>query len=192
MVLRSVAVFCGALPGARPEYAAAARSLGKALAHRGIRLVYGGGRAGLMGEVADAVLGEAGAVTGVIPGFMEEREVAHRGVTELVITVSMHERKARMADMADAFVVLPGGFGTLDEMFEILTWSQLGLHDKPLALFNVAGYFDPLMTFIRHGRTEGFVRPGNLDDLFLADAVDELLEHLAARHSRVPGTLSLS
>src|SRR5262245_12742237 len=142
--MRRVCVFCGSSAGNRPEYADAARHLGAALARRGLGLVYGGGHVGLMGVVADAVLRAGGEVIGVIPQALVERELAQAGLTRLEVVDTMHQRKARMADLADAFVALPGGFGTCDELFEILTWSQLGLHARPVGLLNVAGFFDPL------------------------------------------------
>ena len=144
--------------GARPEYRAAAEGLGRDLAARNIGLVYGGARLGLMGAVADAVLAAGGKVTGVIPGALAEKEVAHSGLTDLRVVTSMHERKALMADLADGFIALPGGWGTLDEFFEILTWAQLGLHHKPCGLLNVHGYFDGLLSFLEHSHEEGFVR----------------------------------
>lgn len=181
--IRSICVFCGARHGARAEYTDAARAFGATLAARGITLVYGGGNVGLMGEVADAALLAGGEVTGVIPGFLREREVAHTGLTELVETESMHARKAKMASLADAFVALPGGFGTYDELFEILTWAQLAIHDKPVGLLNVSGYFDPWLALARHTVDEGFAREENLS-LFVAErGVDALLGALAGHRA---------
>jgi hypothetical protein len=151
-------VFAGSSSGTRLEYRSAALELGHLLAARGIGLVYGGAHVGLMGAVADAVLARAGHVTGVIPRALVEKEVAHSGLTELRIVTSMHERKALMADLADAFIALPGGWGTLDEFFEILTWAQLGLHRKPCGLLNLDGYYGGLLSFLEHAYDEGFVR----------------------------------
>jgi len=156
--IHSVAVFCGAQAGGRPEYAAAADALGRGLAQAGMRLVYGGGRVGLMGRVADATMAAGGTVTGVIPEFLTRWEVAHDQVSDLVITDSMHSRKRHMFDLADAFVTMPGGLGTLDETFEILTWRQLKLHDKPILLCDVAGSVRPLVAAIEAAIAEGFAR----------------------------------
>jgi len=156
-----VCVFCGSSAGARESYAAAARAMGRALAERDLGLVYGGGRVGLMGILADAVLEAGGAVTGVIPHALMAREVGHRGLTELRVVRSMHERKALMADLADGFVALPGGFGTFEEFCEVLTWSQLGIHPKPCALLNVDGYYDTLLALFEHAEREGFVKPSH-------------------------------
>ncbi|HMP03913.1 MAG TPA: TIGR00730 family Rossman fold protein [Gemmatales bacterium] len=157
--MRRIAVFCGARVGQSEVYAAAARSCGRLLAERGVGLVFGGGHIGLMGVVADAALAAGGEAIGVIPRSMVESELAHEGVTRLEIVETMHQRKARMAELADAFIALPGGYGTLDELFEILTWAQLRLHAKPIGLCNVAGYFDPLLAWIDHALAEGFVAP---------------------------------
>lgn len=156
--LSAVCVFCGSSPGRQPEYASLAKSLGGALARRGLALVYGGGRVGLMGVVADAVLAEGGRAVGVIPKALARKEVAHEGLSELEVVATMHERKARMAELADAFLALPGGLGTLEELFETWTWGQLGIHGKPLGLLDTTGYFDPLVTFLDHAVAEGFVR----------------------------------
>ena len=156
--IHSVAVFCGAQAGGRPEYAAAADALGRGLAQAGMRLVYGGGRVGLMGRVADATMAAGGTVTGVIPEFLTRWEVAHDQVSDLVITDSMHSRKRHMFDLADAFVTMPGGLGTLDETYEILTWRQLKLHDKPILLCDVAGSVRPLVAAIEAAIAEGFAR----------------------------------
>jgi uncharacterized protein (TIGR00730 family) len=153
-----ICVFCGANSGVRRAYTAAARSMGAALARRGIGLVYGGGRVGLMGALADAVLADGGEVTGVIPEALMAKEVAHAGLTRLEVVRSMHERKARMADLARAFVALPGGYGTFEEFCEVLTWAQLGLHPKPCGVLNVEGYFDPLLALFDRAVAEGFVR----------------------------------
>lgn len=156
--IRRLAVFCGSNPGARPEYVQAARAFGKLLASRGVGIVYGGSNVGLMQALADAMLDELGDIIGVIPRMLVEREVANKALSDLRIVDSMHERKALMAELADGFVALPGGIGTLEEFFEIWTWAQLGMHDKPCGLLNVAGYFDPLLEFLDRAVAEKFVR----------------------------------
>lgn len=171
-------VFTGSSSGARPEYRAAATELGRLLAARGIGLVYGGARVGLMGAVADAVLAGGGEAIGVIPEALVAKEVAHAGLTELRIVGSMHERKAQMVDLADAFVALPGGWGTLEEFFEVLTWLQLGLHRKPCGLLNTQGYFDGLLAFLAHTIHERFVRTEYAAALTVATAPAELLDRL--------------
>ena len=176
--MRRVCVFCGASSGRVPAYADAARSFGAALAARGLGLVYGGGRVGLMGAVADAVLAAGGEVTGVIPQELVDRELAHGGVTELRVVGSLHERKALMADLSDAFVALPGGFGTLDELMEQLTWSQLGLHAKPVALFDVEDYWRPLIALARHATEEGFVRESDLGAITVGTDAAGILDRL--------------
>ncbi|NUR06262.1 MAG: TIGR00730 family Rossman fold protein [Nocardioidaceae bacterium] len=177
--MRSVCVFSGSNRGARPSYAAAAAALGRSIAGRGLRLVYGGASVGLMGEVADAALAAGGEVVGVIPQHLYDREVAHVGLTELRVTTSMHERKAAMADLSDGFVALPGGLGTLEELAEILTWSQLGLQRKPCGLLDVEGFFDPLLAFLDHTVTERFVRPEHRALVLAAAAPEDLLDRLA-------------
>lgn len=157
--MHRVCVFCGSNTGSRPAYREAALQLGAALARRGIGLVYGGGAVGLMGALADAVLAAGGEVVGVIPEALVAAEVAHRGLTERRVVSSMHERKAAMADLADAFIALPGGFGTLEEFCEVLTWAQLGLHQKPCGLLNVQGYFEHFLAMLDHAVTERFARP---------------------------------
>lgn len=156
--IRRLAVFCGSNPGARPEYIQAARSFGKLLAERGIGIVYGGSNVGLMAALADAISDELGDIIGVIPRMLVEREVANKALSDLRIVESMHERKALMAELADGFVALPGGIGTLEEFFETWTWGQLGMHTKPCGLLNVAGYFDPLLAFLDRAVAEKFVR----------------------------------
>jgi len=156
--IRRLAVFCGSNPGARPDYVKAARSFGKLLASRGVGIVYGGSNVGLMQALADSVLDELGDIIGVIPRMLVEREVANKALSDLRIVDSMHERKALMAELADGFVALPGGIGTLEEFFEIWTWAQLGMHDKPCGLLNIAGYFDPLLEFLDRAVAEKFVR----------------------------------
>jgi uncharacterized protein (TIGR00730 family) len=176
--VRRVCVFCGASSGRVPAYADAARAFGAALAARGLGLVYGGGRVGLMGAVADGALAAGGEVIGVIPQELVDRELAHSGVTELRVVASLHERKALMAELSDAFVALPGGFGTLDELMEQLTWSQLGLHEKPVALFDVEGYWRPLIALARHATEEGFVRESDLAAIAVGDDAEGVLARL--------------
>jgi uncharacterized protein (TIGR00730 family) len=178
--MKSVCVFCGSNPGARPAYAEAARRLGEAAAARGVAVVYGGANNGLMGTVADSALARGGKVFGVLPSFMTAREVAHRGLTGLELVGSMHERKGRMAELSDAFVALPGGFGTMDELFEVLTWSQLGLHRKPCALLDVEGYYAPLVAFLDHAAREGLLRPEHRAMLFVERDPEALLDRLAS------------
>ncbi len=178
--MKRVCVFAGSSFGSQPKYRSAAEQLGRALAARDIELVYGGARVGLMGVVADAVLRAGGKVTGVIPKALVRREVAHDGLTDLRVVGSMHERKALMADLADAFIALPGGWGTIEEFFEILTWAQLGLHRKPCGLLNAQGYFDPLMTFVSHSIDQGFVREEYRAMILLSDGAGFLLDMLSA------------
>ncbi|WP_432720022.1 TIGR00730 family Rossman fold protein [Jeongeupia wiesaeckerbachi] len=178
--MKSLVVFCGSRHGARPEYADAAKALGRLLAERQIALVYGGGNVGLMGDVAHASLDAGGRVVGVIPDFMVERELALTACSELLVVDSMHTRKAKMAELADGFIAMPGGFGTFDELFEILTWSQIGLHGKPVGLLNTAGYFDLLLGFIRQTVTEGFVREAEAERIVVASESAALLDALAA------------
>jgi uncharacterized protein (TIGR00730 family) len=159
--MRRVCVFCGSNPGLRPAYLEAAKEMGRALARRGIGLIYGGGRVGLMGAVADSVLAAGGQVIGVIPQALLEKEVAHGRLTELRVVASMHERKAMMADLSDAFIAMPGGYGTFEEFCEVLTWSQLGIHGKACGLLNVEGYYDKLLALFDHAVAEGFVRPSH-------------------------------
>ncbi|MCW5854134.1 MAG: TIGR00730 family Rossman fold protein [Anaerolineae bacterium] len=176
--MQRVGVFCGSSPGKRDVYGDAARALGQALAGRGLGLVYGGGRVGLMGTVADAVLAAGGEVIGVIPTALSAKEIAHPGLTQQHIVPTMHERKALMADLADAFIALPGGYGTLDEFCEILTWAQLGLHRKPCGLLNTDGYFTPFLQFINHAVAEGFVWPIHRDIVLVGDEPGALLDRL--------------
>jgi uncharacterized protein (TIGR00730 family) len=175
-----VCVFCGSQFGTNPAYAAAARDLGWELARRGHVLVYGGGRVGLMGELATAVLAAGGRVVGVIPHALSAKEIALAEATELVVTDTMHQRKALMADRSDAFVALPGGFGTCDELFEILTWAQLGIHRKPVALLNVNGFFTPLLGWLEHVVREGLLKPKHRALLLVAETAGELLDRLEA------------
>jgi len=187
--LRHVCVFCGSSPGRRPAFAAAASELGARLAADRIGLVYGGGSVGLMGTVADAALAAGGEVVGVIPEALAGKEVAHTGLTRLHVVKSMHERKALMADMADAFVALPGGFGTLDELFEAITGGQLGLHRKPIGLLDVEGYFAPLLAFVDRAVGDGFIRPPYRGLFVVSTTVDGLLAALA-RHTPPPPIVS--
>jgi uncharacterized protein (TIGR00730 family) len=183
--LRSVCVYCGSSPGASPLYAQATVELARALARRGVRVVYGGASVGLMGTLADAALDAGGEVVGVIPRSLVDREIAHPRLTELRVVASMHERKALMVELADAFVALPGGIGTLEELIEVYTWNQLGLHAKPLGLLNVSGYFDGLAGFLDHAVQEGFL-PVAQRAVLVSEAEPEAL--LAALESaRGPG-----
>ena len=177
--LKAVAVYCGSNIGTDPAYAAAAASLGQTLADRGIRLVYGGGHVGLMGVLADVVLGNGGEAYGVITRALKEREVAHSGLTSLTVVETMHERKAAMADAADAFVMLPGGYGTLDEFFEVVTWTQLGIHAKPCGVLDVAGYFAPLAALLDGAAQAGFIRPVHRGLVLTESEPGPLLDRLA-------------
>lgn len=179
-MLASVCVFCGASPGADPAYRAAAEALGRAIAESGRRLVYGGGHVGLMGILADAALGAGGEVVGVIPRHLFEREIAHRSLSDLRVVNSMHERKQTMASLAEGFVMLPGGLGSLEEFFEIWTWGQLGLHRKPYGLLNVKSYFSPLLAFLDHAVQERFVRPEHRALLVVDENPVDLLARLDA------------
>jgi uncharacterized protein (TIGR00730 family) len=174
-----VCVFCGSSPGARPAYGRAAHEFGHLLGTRGVDLVWGGGNVGLMGIVADAALAAGGRAIGVIPAALAERELGHSTATELHVVRTMHERKALMADLSDAFVALPGGTGTLDELFEILTWAQLGFHAKPIGLLDVEDYYTPLLTFLDGARDEGFVRPVDRARLRVERDPERLLDELA-------------
>jgi hypothetical protein len=180
MKLRRLCLFCGSSTGARPEYVRAAAELGARLAREGVALVYGGGRVGLMGAAADAALAGGGEVIGVIPRAICDLEVEHRGLTELHVVDSMHARKQRMHDLSDAFVTLPGGHGTLDELFETLTWLQLGYHAKPVGLLNVAGYFDPLMAMLDLALAQGFLTPQVRELLLVEPELEALLEQLTS------------
>jgi hypothetical protein len=179
--MRRVCIFCGSSNGARDVYVEAARAMGAALARRRIGLVFGGGRIGLMGVVADAVLAAGGEVIGVIPEALVAKELAHNGLSDLRVVGSMHERKALMAELADAFVALPGGYGTFEEFCEVVTWAQLGFHRKPCGLLNVVGFYEPLLAFFDHAVAEGFVRPGHRA-LVLEERDPEHLLDLMARY----------
>lgn len=174
--MKRVCVFCGSSPGKRPVYAEAAREVGRLLAERGVSLVTGGGRVGLMGVLADAALEAGGAVTGVIPEALLARELAHGGLTQLHVVGSMHERKALMAELSDGFLALPGGYGTLEELSEVLTWSQLGLHAKPCGLLNVGGYYDPLLALLDRAVEERFLQPEHRALLVVESHPGALLE----------------
>lgn len=175
----SVCVYCGSRPGVRPDYAARAHALGTSIGRRGWRLIYGGGRVGLMGIVADAALAAGAAVVGVIPQSLVRRETGHRGLTELHVVQTMHERKTMMAERADAFVALPGGIGTLEELFEVWSWRHLGYHQQPLGLLDAAGYWQPLVAFLEHSVAEGFIDAEQYAMLRIDDDIDALLDALA-------------
>ncbi|MGQ9368615.1 TIGR00730 family Rossman fold protein [Azospirillum sp. ST 5-10] len=186
----SVCVYCGSSSRVADGYKAAAHALGDGLARRGIQLVYGGGRVGLMGIVADAALAAGGRAVGIIPEHIQTLEVEHTGLTELLVVDSMHTRKRLMVERSDAFVVLPGGLGTLDETFEILTWKQLRLHDKPIVVVNVDGYWDRLQSLVDHMTAEGFCRPEHRDLFRVVDAVEDVFDALAQQPAPSHGTAS--
>ena len=173
-----ICVFCGSSSGNQSQYSLLAEQLGSTLAKEGLGLVYGGGKVGLMGVIAEAVLAHGGEAIGVIPTALWEKEVGHNNLTQLHIVDTMHQRKAMMAELADAFVAMPGGIGTLEELFEVWTWGQLGIHQKPIALLNVQGYYDPLIHFIQHARDEGFLRPQHAAMLIVEEDPTALLERL--------------
>lgn len=177
--LKAVSVYCGSNPGTDPAYAEAAAAIGTELGRRGIDMVYGGGHVGLMGIAADAALAAGANVHGVITEALQAREVEHIGLTTLAIVETMHERKFAMADRSDAFVMLPGGFGTLDEFFEVVTWTQLGVHAKPAGVLDVRGFFDPLLAFLDHATAEGFIRPQHRDLIVVDCEPASLLDRLA-------------
>ena len=182
--MKRVLVFCGSSPGRKPEYAAAAAELGRLLAARGLEIVYGGARVGLMGALADAALAGRGKVIGVIPSRLVQHEIAHAGCTKLHVVETMHERKALMAELSDAVIALPGGSGTLDELFELFTWKQLGLHRKPIGLLDVAGYWQPMLGFLQHAVNERFLRAEYLEDLQVEGSAAGLLDRLATHEHR--------
>ena len=173
-------VFCGSSVGMRPEYALAAKQLGELMARRGIGLVFGGGCVGLMGTLADAVLANGGEAVGVIPEGLMQREIGHRGVTKLHVVETMHQRKALMADLSDGFIALPGGYGTLEEFAEVVTWSQLGIQIKACALLNTGGYWDNLLKFLDHAVEEDFVRPENRALIVVGSTPEEVLEKISS------------
>ncbi len=177
--MKRICVFCGSNVGARPTYAATAQELGLRLAQRRIGLVYGGGCVGLMGLLADEALAAGAEVIGILPEALDQREIGHRGLTELRVVQTMHERKAMMADLSDGFIALPGGFGTMEEFCEVLTWAQLGLHAKPCGLLNVEGYYDPFLTFLDHLVAEQFVHPLHRSMVLQAPTPVELLDQFA-------------
>jgi uncharacterized protein (TIGR00730 family) len=174
-VIRNVAVFCASADGIHPNYRTAARELGQALATRNIGVVYGGAKVGLMQAVAEGALAQAGRVIGVIPEVLVDMEVAHHGLTELHITSTMHTRKALIGERSDAFIALPGGFGTLEELFEVLAWQTIGIHAKPIILLNTNGFYDKLLAFLDHALAEGMMSPKKREILLVANTVDELL-----------------
>lgn len=183
---RRICVYCGSRDGVDTRYREAAHSLGSALAHSGIGLVYGGARVGLMGAVADAALAAGGDVLGVIPRGLADREVAHEGVTELRVVETMHQRKLAMIEAADGFIAMPGGFGTLEELFEVLTWHQIGWHDKPAGLLDVAGFYQPLVACMNHMRDQGFVGAEHVARIAVAETAEPLVEQVVAQF---PGTV---
>ena len=176
--MTSIAIYCGSKSGHRPEHAGLAQATGAWLAQHQVRLVFGGGRVGLMGILADAVLAGGGEVMGVIPKGLDEREVAHTGLTQLVVVDNMHDRKRLMAERADAFLALPGGIGTFEELFEVWTWRQLGYHRKPIGLLNAGGYYDTLLDFMRHTVEQGFLNAPQLDQVYVETAPELMLDTL--------------
>ncbi len=176
--MKQICVFCGSNMGTRQVYREAARALGTAMAARGIGLVYGGGNVGLMGEIADAVMDAGGSVIGIMPSHLVAKEIQHKKLTDLRIVTSMHERKALMADLADGFIAMPGGFGTYDEFCEVVTWAQLGLHQKPCGILNSAGFYDAMLVMFDHATDEGFVRPVHRNMLIVASEPEPLLERM--------------
>ena len=176
--MKRMCVYCGSSAGKHPEYSESARALGIALAQRGIELVYGGASVGIMGTLADTVLQAGGKVIGVIPEAIANKEVAHKGLSELKVVGSMHERKSQMAELADGFIALPGGFGTLEELFEILTWSQLGFHKKPCALLNIQGYYNSLQLFLEHAVEQQFIKAVHHDMLLVESEPSKLLARM--------------
>jgi uncharacterized protein (TIGR00730 family) len=191
--IKTVCVYCGSGPGTNPRFVEAARALGKALAESGIRLVYGGGSIGLMGAVATSVLDHGGTVTGIIPDFLTIRENALKRVQEMIVTPDMHERKRLMFERSDAFVALPGGIGTLEELVEQLTWQQLGRHSKPVLLANIEGFWEPLLALLAHMRATQFIRPSLAIDILKAERVEDILPRLQAAAARtLEGTTEMA
>ncbi len=176
--MKRITVFCGSSSGTEEIYTSQATLLGQTLAKRNIELVYGGANVGLMGAVADGVLNAGGKVIGVLPDFLRSKEIAHRQLTELILVETMHERKTKMNDLSDGVIALPGGFGTLDECFEMLTWAQLGLHKKPIGILNVDGFYDALIVFIQTTVDKGFLKPANQQMLLVSDSIDDLLDKM--------------
>lgn len=184
--LTAICVYCGSSPGQKPVYASSAQSLGKALADAGLRLVYGGGSVGLMGIVARSVLENGGMVTGIIPGFLASKEIMLEQAHELIVTEDMHERKKTMFERADAFVALPGGIGTLEELIEMLTWAQLGRHDKPVLLANIDGFWNPLLDLLHHMAEQNFVSAEFVGRILTVDQMDDVLPVLSEAAAKVP------
>lgn len=184
--IKTICVYCGSGPGTNPRFVEAAKAFGKSLAENGIRLVYGGGSIGLMGAVATSALDHGGSVTGIIPDFLTARENALTRVQEMVVTPDMHERKRLMFERSDAFVALPGGIGTLEELVEQLTWKQLGRHTKPVLLANIDGFWEPLLALLAHMRATEFIRPSLSVDILKAERVEDILPRLRAAASRAP------
>ncbi|MHC2066634.1 LOG family protein [Bremerella sp. T1] len=180
--MKSLCVFCGSASGSRPVYVEAATKLGQLMAERKLQLVYGGGKVGMMGALADAVLDAGGEVIGVIPGALVDRELAHHGVTDLIIVDSMHQRKAKMAESSDGFLALPGGYGTLEELFEVITWAQLGFHSKPCGLLNVENFFNPLLHMLDQAAQQQFMSTDNRDLLLTSNDAGEILNLLTETH----------
>lgn len=178
--MKAIAVFCGSSSGANPSFAQEACRLGQQLAQRGITVVYGGAKVGLMGAVADGALDEGGKVIGVLPHFLQAKELAHPGLTELLLVDSMHERKQLMNERCEGVIALPGGFGTLEELFEMLTWGQLGLHQKPIGILNVAGYYDALIRLLDHMVAQGLLRLNNRQMLLVSSNIEDLLDQMSA------------
>ena len=187
--IKNVCVFCGSSPGSKPDYLRAAEELGKEIAFRKMSLIYGGASVGLMGMVARTVLEAGGRVVGVIPESLKDQEIAQEGLLEMYIVSSMHERKAKMAEFSDAFIALPGGFGTFEEFFEMITWAQLGIHDKPCGLLNISGYYDKLLSFLDDAVTEGFIYGLHRDMILTANKPSQLIEKLQSykpvRHNKI-------
>jgi uncharacterized protein (TIGR00730 family) len=176
--MKRITVFCGSSSGTEEFYTSQATLLGETLAKRNIELVYGGAYVGLMGAVADGVLNQGGKVIGVLPNFLSSKEIAHKDLTQLILVETMHERKTKMNDLCDGVIALPGGFGTLDELFEMLTWAQLGLHKKPIAILNVDGYYDALIVFVQTMVEKGLLKEVNQQMLLVSDTIDELLDKM--------------
>ena len=190
--IKTVCVYCGSGPGTNPRFIEAAKALGKALAESGVRLVYGGGSVGMMGAVATSVLDHGGMVTGIIPGFLTAKENALKRVQEMIVTPDMHERKRLMFEHSDAFVALPGGIGTLEELVEQLTWQQLGRHSKPVLLANIDGFWEPLLALLAHMRATQFIRPTLSIDILKAERVEDILPRLQAAAANAPdGTAAM-
>ena len=185
--MKRITVFCGSSFGTDPIYETQAVLLGKTLAAHGLELVYGGANVGLMGAVADAALAAGGKVIGVLPDFLRSKEIAHQGLTELILVETMHARKTKMDELCDGVIALPGGFGTLEELFEMLTWAQLGLHKKPIALFNVGGFYDELVAMLQTMVTKGFLKESNRNMLLVSDDIEELLAQMKAYQAPTTG-----